>query len=209
MGSCCASVLLPLLSFPWPDETDVVGDLWKVSAHSRREDVTLVRQEYSGENWLEKWDCVFFFFYNLDWFFIPVKKNWKSWRLRSSSQIESGLQKSQLWAKSNSGGGGWAEQSKMVGNALEEDRWCWLFHPISCWWLEVFWQRNNSWQFVGFTEFSIQILSNEFHHCTLHLMFSPFINQNDTWQAVETGTRERFHSPPSCPGPSCRGSARP
>ena len=27
---------------------------------------------------------------NLDWFFMPVKKNWKSWRLRSSSQIESG-----------------------------------------------------------------------------------------------------------------------
>ena len=32
---------------------------------------------------------------------------------------------------------------------------------------------------------------------------------NETWQAGETGTREKFHSPPLCPSPSRRGSTRP
>ena len=43
-------------------------------------------------SWGKKYSSLLYFpEKNLDWFFIPVKKNWKSWRLKSSSQMESGL----------------------------------------------------------------------------------------------------------------------
>ena len=85
---------------------------------------------------------------NLDWFFIPVKKNWKSWRLKSSSQMESGLQ--------------WRRRKVMPGLSLCKAR---------------------------------------------QTVVAPLLN--NTWQADETGTKERCRSPPSCLGPNCQGSAPP